>query len=346
MKTSSAEQLWNEEAEPRLTKSQLESLNEDDLEVLTDALFNYYRRSGYPHYCYDLDEKVEEINKIKRYDYRQVRDNGIVRQTMHGLGLAWSYFPHALDVKVGKMLTPLDVFNDDELLRKALRRRLKRGTYVSHSGIRKGIRTYSGVQSVSNFRPTAAAAIYHTFAPQDAVVWDPSCGYGGRMIGAIVADNIKKYIGTDPCAPTMNGLKQMSSDISGVTNTEVELHQLGSEDFVCNEQVDLCFTSPPYFDTEKYSDEDTQSWVKFQSTNEWNDGFMRQTIKNCKESLKPDGWMVLNVADVSSHPSLVSDVIQIAKEESFSHTTTLQLALSSITKGGYKYEPVLVFKPL
>jgi hypothetical protein len=54
--------------------------------------------------------------------------------------------------------------------------------------------------------------------------------------------------------------------------------------------------------------------------------------------------MILNVADVKSHKNLVTDTKRIALEEGFVWVEELKLSLSSITKGGYKYEPVLVFK--
>ena len=57
---------------------------------------------------------------------------------------------------------------------------------------------------------------------------------------------------------------------------------VGSEEFKPRENtVDLCFTSPPYFDTEKYADEPTQSYIKYPSEKEWIDGFLTQTIQNC-----------------------------------------------------------------
>ena len=41
-------------------------------------------------------------------------------------------------------------------------------------------------------------------------VWDPSMGYGGRLLGAIAAG--VNYIGTDPCIPTYDGLEKIQKD--------------------------------------------------------------------------------------------------------------------------------------
>ena len=52
--------------------------------------------------------------------------------------------------------------------------------------LRQSIKIYSGTQSVSNFRPTEEELIYEKYG--DGVVWDMSCGWGGRLLGFI-----KKY---------------------------------------------------------------------------------------------------------------------------------------------------------
>ena len=44
-----------------------------------------------------------------------------MRQTMHGLGTAGSYFPHMMSVRSGKFRTPMEVFEDDNLFREGNR---------------------------------------------------------------------------------------------------------------------------------------------------------------------------------------------------------------------------------
>ena len=51
-----------------------------------------------------------------------------------------------------------------------------------------------------------------------------SCGWGGRLLGALSSSNVKKYIGTEPSTETFKGLKQIQKDfnyikIFGVLNT-------------------------------------------------------------------------------------------------------------------------------
>ena len=78
-----------------------------------------------------------------------------------------------------------------------------------------------------------------------------SSGFGGRLLGAIACNRVSRYVGTDPCSQTMTGLRTMAREL-GRDGLEIELKKIGSEDLPsdCNE-FDPCFSSPPYFDTEK-----------------------------------------------------------------------------------------------
>lgn len=47
---------------------------------------------------------------------------------------------------------------------------------------------------VLNFQPLVAAAIFRRFAPAaNAVVYDPSAGWGGRLLGAAASGNVSTY---------------------------------------------------------------------------------------------------------------------------------------------------------
>ncbi len=276
---------------------------------------------------------------------------------MHGFGLAWHYHPHAWSVPCGNKRTPLEVFGDDHLLRNALARRAKLGKCRTESDLRKALRIFSGTQSVSNFRPTAAAAIYDRYLPQEGgVVWDMSAGFGGRLLGAIACAKVKTYIGTDPATLTMDGLREMADELPqllqllGCSSPAIVLHHLGSEDFrPTHESLSLCFTSTPYGGHEHYSDEPTQSYLRFPSNGEWLHGYMRQTLQNCWTGLKRDGFLAVNIAGVPSYPTLHEDFVSLAISTGWHFIETLQLALSKMPGTGkgttsYKFEPIFVFR--
>lgn len=329
-----------------VNESHWRKMTSSELNDFIDKIFQYFRENGFPYNSTDPDYRKKEFEKLKKFDYTTILKDDIVGQTMHGLGLAWSYFPHAYHVKCGGFMSPYDAFADDAIFKNIIRRRLKMGTYMSNAGILKMIKISTGVQGLSNFRPTAAAAIYNEYAPKGNV-WDMSGGWGGRMLGAMIA-GVDSYICTEPSTKTCLGLNRLSEDFEG--DTDCIVIKSGSEDFhPAKESLDLCFTSPPYFDLEQYSDEPTQSYVKFKTKQEWVDGFLYQTMENAYNGLKQGKYLLINIADPKgrSSISLEMETIRIAKELGFKYEGLLKLALSNVTMNSdrekYKYEPIFKF---
>ena len=299
----------------------------------------------FPYYPTDYTWRRKEFNQFLQYQ-ANLWENKDIKQTMHGLALCWSYMPHSWAVQCKEMNSPLQTFEGDK---EKIRKKMKQmGHYDTPSGLRKTLRIMTGSQGVSNFRPTAAHAIYNRFLPDGGTTWDMSGGYGGRLLGAIKSQI--NYIATEPATETVKGLKEIIKDWSHISNIfrkvpHFEIVQKGSEDFLPDkESLDLCFTSPPYFNTEKYSDEETQSYIKFPTKDKWTDGFLRKTIQNCHYGLKQNRYMLINIANVSSFMSLEDVTIETAVQEGFVHEDTYRLSLSKIRGNGFKYEPIFVFR--
>ena len=325
---------------------------------LIDEVYDGLKSKGFPHYPIDYKWRQREFGKLVKFDRSTLLKpkDKIVGASSHGLALAWSYMPHHWGIKCGTMKTPLEIWNDEKHLKIGIRKLLE-GTFweqqdyhnITDSTLRSLLRRYSGTQAVSNFRPTAAALMYDKFLEKSSplfgtkagVTWDMSCGYGGRLLGAIAAD--VNYIGTDPCTETYEGLQQIKEEW-GSLNRTIELHQIGSEEFWPDKNsIDLCFTSPPYFDWEKYSEEDTQSYKKYPTTKEWIDGFLWHTIDKCHYGLKTGGILALNVANTKRIKNFEEVTLRITKEIAYKHIDTWKLQLSSQT-GTPKYEPIFIFQ--
>ena len=330
------------------------NLDDFDIDYGVDVIFDYYRRHGFPHYTIREEEKHDHMRKLQKFDIDTILDGDKIVQTMHGLRMAWTYFPHFWEVRCGSAKqSPMEIFYDDEKFKRTIKKCWKwcvktykgenEGTKnVMHENrLRQSIKIYTGTQSVSNFRPTAAKLIYEKFGGD--TIWDMSCGWGGRLIG-FLASSRKRYIGTEPSSLTFEGLEKIKKDFFYLKKS-VELHKLGSEEFIPDRNsLDLCFTSPPYFDTEKYADEETQSYIKFPTKEEWVNGFLRKTIENCYRGLKSGKYMLINIANTPKYKFIEEETQKIAKELGFVQNDTLQLTLSSVMGAGYKYEPIFVFK--
>jgi hypothetical protein len=320
-----------------------------DENTAVSVLFNYFREHGFPDYTRENYNVNKEMLKLQKYDEKQIlQNNKYLKQTMHSCGFLWTYFPHWKEVQCGDNgKTVLDSWNDDETLKKLIKKtwnwQLKHGNgKFTINRIRQNAKVYGAKQSVSNFRPTVAKYIYNTYGNKGKV-WDMSSGWGGRLFGFLASD-CHTYVGTEPSTKTYNGLCELKNDYTYLKKN-VEILKCGSEDYEPIERsFDLCFTSPPYFDTEKYSEEKTQSFIKYNTRDSWLNEFMRKTLENCKYGLKDTGYLIVNISNVKTYKTLESDFMNLCKELGFYHIDTLYLILSSIGGKGVKTEPVFIFK--
>ena len=318
-------------------------IDKDENKVLDEA-YNTIINKGFPFYPTDRKWRDDTFNQLYNFkrDTLIDRKNKVIGQSAHGLNLAWSYMEHAWGIKCGKMRTPVEIWNDEEHLKKGINKILT-GTFfkqkaahqITDSDMRSMLRRYTGTQMVSNFRPTAAAALYDVFVDKESplegteagTVWDPSMGYGGRLLGAICAG--VNYIGTDPCIPTYEGLEQILEDYGHSYRSYTLLRQ-GSETYIPKEDsLDFVFTSPPYFGWEAYGDEPEQSSIKFDNSDLWKIEFLKKTIANAYHGLKPGKFLALNVANTKQYKTFEEDTVDLAIEVGFKHTDTWWLSLST-----------------
>ena len=182
-------------------------------------IFDYYRRHGFPHYRIREDEKHQHLRKLQRFDIDTIFKDDKIVQTMHCLRLAWTYFPHFWEVKCGgAKYTPMEIFLNDDKFKSAIRKcwnwcvksfkgENEESKKLFHENrLRQTLKIHTNSQAVSNFRPSAAKLIYEKFGGD--VIWDMSCGWGGRLIG-FLASSRPKYIGTEPSSLTFKGLQKI-----------------------------------------------------------------------------------------------------------------------------------------
>ena len=137
-------------------------------------------------------------------------------------------------------------------------------------------------------------------------VLDFSAGWGDRFAGFMGASNTKHYVGLDPRKEN-HPLYQMQGEFYNKhlgffeEDKKWEFHCTPAEDFdftPYENHFDMVFTSPPYFSVERYSYDDTQSWIRYKTIDEWNKNFLHATLERIWPSIKKGGYMAINIADV------------------------------------------------
>lgn len=319
----------------------------NNIEDEARQLYLYWEDKPFPNYLKENYDIQKEFNKLKKFDEKSLMKNYEIGQSMHGCGMLWTYFPHWIEVEFNGICLKEAWKNEElkyQLFLKCCKYVLKhnKNNKLTYNRLRQNSKVYLTKQSVSNFRPSVAKLIYNLYGNK-GTIYDMSCGYGGRMLGFLASD-CDEYIGVDPCTKTYEGLLALKNDFSYMKK-KISIYNCGSEDFIpIKNSIDLAFTSPPYFDTEKYSNEETQSYKKFPTQELWLNDFFGKTIENCKYGLKKDGYLIINIANVKSYPKLEEDAVKLIEKKGFVLAETYHMVLSSIAGKGKKYEPIFVFK--
>ena len=217
-------------------------------------------------------------------------------------------------------------------------------------------------QPAVNFPPLTARLLYEKFTDhieqaEPLNIYDPSSGWGGRILGAMSSKKTIHYIGTDP--NTDNWIPELNKSryeyVADFFNNEAletnpfweekkntyHYFQIGSEhvgnhpDFQQYKgKLDMVFTSPPYFDREQYSDDEEQSFKSYPMYSDWRDNFLRPTLTNAYESLRSDRYLLWNIADIKIgksvfHP-LEQDSIDIIESLGGEYKGKLKMLMASM----------------
>jgi 16S rRNA G966 N2-methylase RsmD len=139
---------------------------------------------------------------------------------------------------------------------------------------------------INAYKITNAIHIYNIYKPSVAIM-DPFCGFGGRLVGAMVKDI--NYIGIDlnkDLEPSYQKLLQNFGDKT--TSTIQLLFQDSNEIDYSKYKYDMVFTSPPYENIEIYK------YMKKQTIEEWNI-FYKEVFQKLWDNLEVNGTYIINI---------------------------------------------------
>ena len=149
----------------------------------------------------------------------------------------------------------------------------------------------------SQFRPSAAKAIYDSFEAKN--ILDFSAGWGDRLCGFLASDAVS-YTGVDPNKEAVSKYCDMIDQFGAEEDVTIFNDCAEDVDYE-DKKFDLVFTSPPYFDLERYTTETNQSWKRYKKLNDWLENFLFASIENAWNHLEENGHLILNISDVYTH---------------------------------------------
>ena len=325
---------------------------DEERERLVEWLFNLIRSrdNAVPLHMWSDDIFNKIVSSLCDIDTNVTYQDGAYSLNNIGANILTQFFPEILDVVKSGKASPRDFFKDDKRLLGYCRTVLK---YCTSPLEMFKMMSFRGSSRCYNFRPATAKALYELYGKENSKVLDTSSGFGGRLLGFFTAKNTAEYVGIDPnTADSCNKFILYMSRY--FTNKKAYVNRIGSEDFTIENYpqyenyFDISFTSPPYFNIERYSDDITQSHVKFNTYDAWVDGFYQNTIYNSCNSLKLDGVLAVNISWVDNIKEYTEEFLNdcgfyIIKEDKY----LLRIHPRESSYGSdkmSKYEPIWVAK--
>jgi hypothetical protein len=233
------------------------------------------------------------------------------------------------------------------------------------------------------FPPFHARFLVSRYAPARGrvVVLDPCAGWGGRLLGTLTIPRraAVRYIGCDPNTQMTDAYQTLTSRVTedlrfekSIGRRTAKIYPVPFEDWLktavfrrMRAKVHVAITSPPYWSTEEYAEEDaenrTQSCHRYAEYAVWRERFLRRMVFGVAQCLVPNGVFILNVANVKGRaPRLEEDAALICREAGLVEESTFKLAMAvavgtqhlGVTDGHqvfidgrrYRYEPVVVWR--
>ena len=330
-------------------------------EQTIDDVFNIYRNRGIvPIVYYTEAGLIEAIKDFSSAKYNGVQRNVIGLGNNQGQRINRFLFPNMMTAEPkGRGSNSLkDRFFDDKKLKRAIRIcfEFRQGDKLVYPNlIRTALELVTG-ENVTNFKAQNARAIVEHLCP---VLWgrvyDYSAGYGGRLLGISGSNMRYNYIGVDPNTETVKYLNYLNSLIKEAVGVSNEIVCSTSEEYQ-PEEIDCAFSSPPYFNLEKYTEEETQCMVRYGSLDSWFEGYVEPTLQNIYRGLNNDGIFATNIADYKTYgqkePVEVCERwIETARKIGFQHDGVIKMMLNTRPgvgndrkQGREKWEGVYVFK--
>lgn len=147
----------------------------------------------------------------------------------------------------------------------------------------------------SNFRVSVAITILRIFKVKRWL--DLSAGWGDRLVAAI-GGNVDYYFATDPNLCLRDKYKDIINTLASEKDREkFVVENRGFEHVVLpsNKRFDMCFSSPPSYTMEIYSNSPEDSISRYKSEEEWYSKFLIYSIRKAINVLAIGGHLIIHL---------------------------------------------------
>jgi len=305
-------------------------------------IVNYYHKKGIESLVNKPDKWEDHMLSVLNQNPNNLLRSDYISFSNLGNKFLMSHFPHFWATRAKGNQSPKEIFNNKEYLSEIIRTIISQGYFPNESKILKSLHRYRGNKTLSGFMPCVAKSIYHKYCKENNKVIDFCSGYGGRLFGAIACDKVDSYTGIEVNFDTYSGLHdlyrtlRLHAEIKKEVNIINQDSILGMTQF-SDKSFDFCFTSPPYFNAEEYSNEKNQSFKKYSTYGEWFDNYL---IKSIQEARRISKKVAINIANSGGYR--IADDLEnwFRKNNIFYEINQIRMPQYG---GKHRFEPIFIF---
>ncbi len=200
-----------------------------------------------------------------------IRNPGSYNKTPYSNRIVLTHQPHFYEVEK-------ELWKDEKVRKYIYENRIKyinkRPDELSDREILRAFKISGKHYGFSHFSPYWIKTFIEEFSVSS--IYDPCGGWGHRLLGAWGID----YYYNDIDKRTYEGVIRIKKEYEKYNHKKKLFFNYDSAIFSPNLEYDAVFTCPPYFDLEKYTDENTSA-NKFPMYEDWLNLWWRSVVKNC-----------------------------------------------------------------
>jgi hypothetical protein len=284
-----------------------------------ENLFLRFSQTSFLREYKNFDDVQEQVDY--RYKYKDA-PLGVIDKS-HVFNSVSNYFQQENRMKCGSnsVDSPWDIWRSREKLNKMNWHFWRAGalgkTDICDTAFRSSFRI--GTYTATQFKPSVAKALYEKHKAKN--VLDTSCGWGDRLAAFYATSSTRYYVGCDPNPEVFEVYKKQCIEYEKLLGGNptlvekenyfcckgiktVEIYNLPCEDINWKQYenaFDFYFTSPPYFETERYATSttkvDNQSWVRYNTFDSWKNNFFFKVNRLVWDTLQDNAFMMINIID-------------------------------------------------
>ena len=195
----------------------------------------------FPFPKYDDKRLQKDWNHLQEWEWNK---NSYV-----GSSIVRHFHESIWEAHVGKNISPVECWNNKELLEKTVKNRMIYSSRLSSQSIVDGFNICKIAPKVSVFNPMLAKYLIKTYLNEFSEVFDPFSGFSGRMLGCCALG--KKYVGQDI------NTKHVIESNRIIDYLRLNASVKEQDIFIDQGEYECLFTCPPYGLKEIWNEHET-----------------------------------------------------------------------------------------